>query len=171
MSVSQAFERIYNGKIGTQNVTCDPVDPLAKAFEMEHYLGTWYQIMHVREAPFLTESWMCGQIIYSTMDNKGSFMEHTVGQKEAFGAHFSSHGEMYCPKRLPSGQCYVRYENDEWLKHTVVDTDYTNYAVTYRCLPQHGSYLTVMARSPELDEEFLENIMFTVMYKLPNFNF
>ena len=98
-------------------------------------------------------------------------MEHTVGQKEAFGAHFSSHGEMYCPKRLPSGQCYVRYENDEWLKHTVVDTDYTNYAVTYRCLPQHGSYLTVMARSPELDEEFLENIMFTVMYKLPNFNF
>ena len=52
-----------------------------------------------------------------------------------------------------------------------MDTDYENYAVMYRCLPQHGSYLQVMARTPELDDEFLENIMFNVMYKLPNFNF
>ena len=78
---------------------------------------------------------------------------------------------MYCPAKLPSGQCFVRYRNDQWLKNTVVDTDYENYAVLYRCLPQHGSYLQVMARTPELDDEFLENIMFNVMYKLPNFNF
>ena len=81
MSVSQAFESIYNSKIGTQNVTCDAVEPLAKKFEKEHLMGTWYQIMHVEEPPFTNETWLCGQIIYSEMDNKGSFMEHTVGQK------------------------------------------------------------------------------------------
>ena len=135
MSVSQAFESIYNSKIGTQNVVCDAVAPLTKKFEEEHLMGTWYQIMHVEEAPFTTDTWMCGQVIYSKMDNKGSFMEHTVGQKEGFGAHYSSHGEMYCPDKLPSGECYVRYENEHWLKNTIIDTDYKNYAVTYRCLP------------------------------------
>ena len=134
-------------------------------------MGTWYQIMHVDEAPFTADKWMCGQTIYSIMDNRGSFMEHTVGQEESFGPHFGSHGEMYCPDKLPIGQCFVRYRNDQWLKNTIVDTDYENYAVMYRCLPQHGSYLQVMARTPELDDEFLENIMFKVMYKLPNFNF
>ena len=78
---------------------------------------------------------------------------------------------MYCPTHLPSGQCFVRYRSDQWLKNTIVETDYDNYAVMYRCLPQHGSYLTVLSRTPELDDEFLENIMFNVMHKLPNFNF
>ena len=45
---------------------------------------------------------------------------------------------------------------------TIVDTDYKNYMVTYRCLPQHGSYMQILARTPELDDEFLENIMFKV---------
>ena len=98
-------------------------------------------------------------------------MEHTVGQDSALGPHYGSHGEMYCPEHLKSGQCFVRYREDQWLKNTVVDTDYKNYAILYRCLPQHGSYLQVLARTPELDDEFLENIMFSVMYKLPNFNF
>ena len=170
-AVSQAFESIYNSKIGQQNVICDVVEPLEKKLEQDHLMGTWFTIMHVDEAPFTHDKWMCGQTIYSKMDNRGSFMEHTVGQEESFGPHFGSHGEMYCPDNLKNGQCFVRYRNDEWLKSTIVDTDYENYAVTYRCLPQHGSYLSVMARTPELDDEFLENIMFKVMYKLPNFNF
>ena len=171
MSVSSAFEAIYNSKIGTQNVVCDNVVPLAKQLEQDHLMGTWYQIMHVDEAPFTADKWTCGQIIYSTMDNRGSFMEHTVGQDNTFGPHFGSHGEMYCPSHTEAGQCFVRYRSDEWLKSTIVDTDYENYAVTYRCLPQHGSYLNIMARTPELDDEFLENILMKVMYKLPNFNF
>ena len=42
MSVSQAFESIYNSKIGEQNVICDAVPPLDKKFEREHILGTWF---------------------------------------------------------------------------------------------------------------------------------
>ncbi len=42
-------------------------------------MGTWYEIMHVDEAPFTADKWTCGQVIYSKMDNRGSFMEHTVG--------------------------------------------------------------------------------------------
>ena len=42
MSVSQAFEAIYNSKIGTQNVVCDHVEPLAKKLEQDHMMGTWY---------------------------------------------------------------------------------------------------------------------------------
>ena len=98
-------------------------------------------------------------------------MEHTVGQDEAFGPHLGSHGEMYCPEDLPNGQCYVRYRDEQWIKSAIVDTDYENYAVMYRCLPQHGSYLQLLSRSPELDVEFQENIMFKVQYKLPQFNF
>ena len=79
MSVSQAFESIYNSKIGTQEVICDRIAPLEKALERDHLLGTWYQIMHVNEAPFTQDKWTCGQVIYSHMDNRGSFMEHTVG--------------------------------------------------------------------------------------------
>ena len=60
MSVSQAFEAIYNSKIGTQNVVCDNVTPLVKQLEQEHLMGTWYQIMHVDEAPFTAEKWTCG---------------------------------------------------------------------------------------------------------------
>ena len=171
MSVSSAFESIYNSKIGTQNVVCDRVDPIEKKLENEHVMGTWYEIMHVDEAPFTADKWTCGQVIFSQMDNRGSFMEHTVGQDAAFGPHYGSHGEMYCPKFLQNGECFVRYRNDQWLKSTIVDTDYKNYIVTYRCLPQHGSYMQILARTPELDDEFLENIMFNVQYKLPNFNF
>ena len=43
--------------------------------------------------------------------------------------------------------------------------------IQYRCLPQHGSYVTLLSRTPELDEEFLENIMFKLANKLPNMNF
>ena len=60
MSVSQAFESIYNSTIGTQNVVCDNVAPLEKKFEQEHLMGTWFQIMHVDEAPFTADKWMCG---------------------------------------------------------------------------------------------------------------
>ena len=42
MSVSQAFESIYNAKIGTQNVVCDNVTPLEKKLEQEHLMGTWF---------------------------------------------------------------------------------------------------------------------------------
>ena len=125
-------------------------------------MGTWYQILHVDEAPFSQDKWTCGQVIYSPMDNNGSMMEHIVGQDAAFGPHYGSHGEFYCPTFLPSGQCFVKYRNDQWLKSAVIDTDFKNYMVTYRCLPQHGSYLTLLSRSPELDEEFLENIIFKV---------
>ncbi len=79
MSVSTAFESIYNAKIGTQNVVCDSVAPLVNKFEQDHLMGTWFQIMHVDEAPFTADKWTCGQVIYSEMDNRGSFMEHTVG--------------------------------------------------------------------------------------------
>ena len=75
-------------------------------------MGTWYEIMHVDEAPFTADKWTCGQVIYSQMDNRGSFMEHTVGQDAAFGPHYGSHGEMYCPKFLNNGECFVRYRND-----------------------------------------------------------
>ena len=78
---------------------------------------------------------------------------------------------MYCPEELDPGFCFVRYKPDQWLKQQIISTDYENYAVIYRCLPQHGSYVTVLSRTPELDDEFLENIMFRVQYMLPNFNF
>ena len=78
---------------------------------------------------------------------------------------------MFCPSHLDAGQCFIRYQPEQWLKSTIIDTDYENYSVIYRCLPQHGSYLTILARTPELDDEFLENIKFSIMYKLPNFNF
>ena len=78
---------------------------------------------------------------------------------------------MYCPPDLEPGFCFVRYKEDQWLKQQIVSTDYENYAVMYRCLPQHGSYLTVISRTPELDDVFLEQIMFRMQYLLPNFNF
>ena len=98
-------------------------------------------------------------------------MEHSVGQDHVFGPHYGSHGEMYCPPELEPGFCFVRYKQDQWLKQQIIDTDYENYAVLYRCLPQHGAYLTLLGRTPELDDEFLENIMFRMQYLLPNFNF
>ena len=170
-SADTTFASIYQSSIGTQQVVCDVVPPLTKKFDQEHFMGTWFQIMHVEEAPFTHDGWTCGQVIFSHMDNRGSFMEHTVGQDHTFGPHFGSHGEMFCPSHLQPGQCFVRYQPEQWLKSTIVDTDYDNYAVIYRCLPQHGSYLTILARTPELDDEFLENIKFSIMYKLPNFNF
>ena len=133
-------------------------------------MGTWYQLMHVNEAPFTKENWTCGQVLYSHMDSRGSMMEHTVGQDASFGPHYGSHGEFYCPEFLENGLCFVRYRGDQWLKSNIIETDYENYIVTYRCLPQHGSYVTVLARNPEVDQDFLEKVMFKTMYKLPNFN-
>ena len=171
MSVSGAFEAIYNSKVGVQNVVCDNPAPLSKKLEDDAVMGTWYQILHVEEEPFTQDKWTCGQVIYSQMDNHGSFMEHTVGQDAAFGPHYGSHGEFYCPEFLESGRCFVRYRDDHWLKSQVIDTDFENYMITYRCLPQHGSYVTLLSRTPELDEEFMENIMFKLGNKLPNMNF
>ena len=166
-----ALSSIYNTKVGHQDVVCDAVPPLHDAFDQHHIMGTWFQIMHVDEAPFTREKWTCGQTIYSTMDHRGSFLEHSVGQDGIHGPHYGSHGEMYCPAELDSGNCFVKYKDDHWLKQQVISTDYDNYAVLYRCLPQHGSYVTLLSRTPELDNEFLENIMFRIQYMLPNFNF
>ena len=165
------MESIYTTKVGHQDVVCDAVPPLHDAFDQHHIMGTWFQIMHVDEAPFTREKWTCGQTIYSTMDHRGSFLEHSVGQDGIHGPHYGSHGEMYCPAELDSGNCFVKYKDDHWLKQQVISTDYDNYAVLYRCLPQHGSYVTLLSRTPELDNEFLENIMFRIQYMLPNFNF
>ena len=168
--MENAFTSIYNTKVGVQDVICDAVPPLAH-FDQHHYMGTWYQILHVDEEPFTQEKWTCGQTIYSHMDSRGSFMEHSVGQDGVHGPHYGSHGEMYCPEELDPGFCFVRYKTDQWLKQQIISTDYENYAVLYRCLPQHGSYVTLLSRTPELDDEFLEHIMFKVQYTLPNFNF
>ena len=113
MSVAAgAFQTIYNSKIGAQSVTCDAPDTLSKKMAQEDIMGTWYQIMHVNEAPFTQEKWTCGQVLYSQMDSRGSMMEHTVGQDAAFGPHYGSHGEFYCPNFVGNGQCFVRYRGD-----------------------------------------------------------
>ena len=77
--MAEAFESIYHSHIGHQNVVCDIVPHLHEAFDQHHFMGTWYQIMHVNEEPFTQEKWTCGQVIYTHMDNRGSFMEHAVG--------------------------------------------------------------------------------------------
>ena len=127
--MADAFASIYHTKVGVQDVICDNVPHLPDLFDQHHFMGTWYQILHVDEEPFTQEKWTCGQTIYSHMDSRGSFMEHSVGQEGVHGPHYGSHGEMYCPDNLQHGQCFVRYENDQWLKNIVVDTDYDNYAV------------------------------------------
>ena len=95
MSVTGAFESIYNAKIGTQNVICDLPEPLTKKLEQEHIMGTWFQILHVDEAPFTQDKWTCGQVLYSQMDNRGSMMEHTVGQDKSFGPHAQYHRDLF----------------------------------------------------------------------------
>ena len=169
--MADAFASIYNTKVGVQDVICDNVPHLHDLFDQHHFMGTWYQILHVDEEPFTQEKWTCGQTIYSHMDSRGSFMEHSVGQDGVHGPHYGSHGEMYCPEEMDPGFCFVRYKSDQWLKQQIILTDYESFAVLYRCLPQHGSYVTVLSRTPEIEDEYLENIMFRVQYMLPNFNF
>ena len=58
--MADAFESIYHSHVGVQNVVCDAVPRLHEAFEQHHFMGTWFQILHVNEEPFTQEKWTCG---------------------------------------------------------------------------------------------------------------
>lgn len=120
-----------------------PAVELQANFDIDQYLGKWYEIFRAESVPFGSDG-DCAVVRYSRKDDGGvdvdnrdyviatdSFRSDGYGIDESFG-------EAYCSD-WTSGLCHVRFFTlTPWGNYEVLDTDYTSYSIVYSCTTSMG---------------------------------
>jgi apolipoprotein D and lipocalin family protein len=125
-----------------------PKVTLQSNFELERYMGTWYEILRTKDANF--EKGDCVRATYTLNDtivlveNSGFFN----------GTWDSVEGYAYCEEKR-SGQCYVKFsEYAPAGDYEVVSTDYENFVVVFSCFSSgvgNWRYAWLLGRTPTID--------------------
>lgn len=126
-----------------------PKPALQSNFDVTRYMGTWYEAARVKNIRF--ESGDCVSAQYSLNANN---TVKVVNTQYVNSGYSSREGLAYC-EASKSGQCYVRFSNNQpWGDYEVVATDYENYSIVYSCFNlyvAHYSIAWVLARDPAFD--------------------
>ncbi|XP_072025558.1 apolipoprotein D-like [Amphiura filiformis] len=102
-------------------------------FDIEQYLGTWYQIARY-PAFFQSDDESCTQATYSPSEKGDNYVDVLNQGLLADGSVDSIQGEAYVPDPSEPGKLLVRFSpyapaGDYW----VLDTDYDVYALVHSC--------------------------------------
>ena len=114
---------------------CDVVEPLADGFEVERYMGKWYQVMHTKTSPWQSTS-TCTQSIYSDADEYGNFSVLNSKRSSLGGSPITGSGYAKCPAEKGAGQCFITFNDrpySECSNYQIVETDYENYSIVHSC--------------------------------------
>ncbi|XP_055546319.1 apolipoprotein D-like [Wyeomyia smithii] len=144
--------------------------PVVKNFELEKYLGKWYEIERYEQD--YQRNMECVTVEYSQGEGNQSFEFKNKGllpEKNAY-ASFSGSGILSDPTAEPLvGKLNISYgikhagDSNYW----IMDTDYTSFALIYSCVPIVDTASVIegywlLSRMPELPEELqiLEKVKF-----------
>lgn len=105
-----------------------PSLPKAQNFDLNRYLGDWYEAARDASTPF--EKGECSQAHYEL--NESGTVKVVNSEYRSDNKWYASGGEAYCTGN--EGQCYVRFSKySPYADYEVLDTDYENYSVVYSC--------------------------------------
>ena len=114
-------------------------------FELNKYLGKWYEIGRVKNVPY-TASTRCGTAEYELQEDGTLKVINTCLLDSGY---YPAIGTAYCEDN-GTGQCYVRFSRFQpWGDYKVLETDYDNYSVVWSCSSFwlfHVEYSWILAR-------------------------
>ena len=147
-------------------------------FDVNRYLGEWYEIVRDKATPF---ELLAGCVIaeYGGPYEDGSIEVTNYGFTYNKGWKYA-HGVGVPVGEPGTGSLAVWFDGmpeqyrSEEPGYIVLDTDYDSYSIVYSCGSPAGIWtfdmLWILAREPQLDEEKLESIKARIGELLPDYN-
>lgn len=138
--------------------TCTVTYKEGKKFQLNDYLGKWYEVARHNSIPF--QKGECNTAQYSLNENKNI----SVFNKEKVGSNYNTiNAEGFAtddPFRFK-----IDFGQGFWNKYfkgdyRIVDTDYKNFAIVYSCTDYFFGkfyYCWILSRTPELDQKIFDN--------------
>ena len=129
----------------------EPVD----AFDLNRYLGTWYEIARLdhsfeRGLSHVTAEYSLGSAGAVNVVNRGYSQEKKTW-KEA-------HGRAFFTDSPRIGKLKVSFFGPFYGGYNIIGLDRENYSYALVCGPSR-SYLWILARTPSLDPQTLQNLV------------
>merc|ERR1711962_38691 len=138
---------------------CPPKPETIKTFELDRYLGLWYEQKRV-PASFQKDT-SCVRAEYG-LNDKGEVTVYNVATKKD-GSFDDIRGTAYIPDPAHPGELKVDFpgvpvDGDYW----ILDTDYDNYAVVYACVDYvfgliHFEFAWILARVPNANPALVQS--------------
>ncbi len=151
---------------GTGWGTCPSFKYELDTFDVENYVGKWYEIARHVQTPF--QKGDCGTAEYTLLEN-GSIKvvntEYTNGQvNQAFGEANRTDDPFKLKISFGTSIISKLFKGD----YRVVDTDYKNYSLVYSCTDIFFGkfyFVWIIAREPVLPEATLERLLNEIQNK------
>lgn len=131
---------------GTQVVT---------GFELDRYLGTWYEIARLDHR---FERGMTNVTANYSMRDDGGVNVLNRGYEVEKGEWNDAAGKAYFVGDVDVGQLKVSFFGPFYGGYNIIELDKDNYQYALVAGPDRG-YLWILARSPNLDEDILSNLV------------
>ena len=159
---------------GQKKSVCDYPEPLATPFEPEKYMGTWYSIQKTGGMRFDSRFFENTKAEYSNLDMaNGTFNIRNSVTIWPTNMGFGVDGTAVF-SGCPNGQARVgiRRGPPSFVNYQIMDTDYERYSVVYHCTEaEQFPYLWILSRTPQMDQELLDQLHAFCREKLPKYDF
>ena len=150
---------------------CDDPAPLV-GFDINRYVGIWYDQQHTADVWYLNDKDTCGQVEYTELGvtKENEFKVHNTSQSEDFGDRKGIYGKAYCPDT--TGQCFVDFGSGYPTKsnYKIVDTDYETFSVVYSCFNVFKPKAWILSRVAEIPEDVYQRARAVIAEQLPKYN-
>lgn len=139
---------------------CPAVHYELETFDLESYLGTWYEIVRSKAMPW--EFGECVQAKYSLNEKGNVRVENSqvvdnVRQK-AFGEAVKTDNPFRLEVTFSENWVSKLFKGD----YQIVNTDYKEFSLVYSCssfLVARTEFVWILSRTPSLDKERLDNFL------------
>ncbi|XP_015792805.1 apolipoprotein D [Tetranychus urticae] len=149
-------------KTSIQPGKCPEPNRLPQPFDLNQYLGTWYEIKSTK--PYFEDGQRCIKADYKFETTTGIFVTNSTGldsvnnevERVQFAKSYDQDNVFTAKAFLGSGYYLTT-------QYWVVDTDYNNYALVVSCNDVLGQFnfrdVWILSRKPTLDDNIVANLV------------